>query len=458
MLSRIATCLCVALASGCTTEHFRAETVLLPDGSVDRVIWQSLDKDQQRQWDEARDGIQDERLASELWELADNPRPKAIDGKPDNLKNHGTTARGHFKSADRIPNHYRKEAPSGLPDAILKRKAERDDFVFVTEHRWEETLTDCVQLDDVPAARRAIVDLVVPMIVEPLRAELGADYDVSAVEPWLRDEAALWFDEATALWLELGATKSLDFVDNPAAKERAEKRLAAINQRHGLANVENETLERFVSDKVRKLIKRRDGEPLDEELVATITRWVGSENEAEGQPKNRFERRTRQWIEATYGTEDFFKEQLFEPFVRIAGLHQQPLQAPQRFDYRLTMPGFVVDSTGESTANNQVRWRFAASEAFPFGYAMRCRSLQSNEANQRVVFNDVVVTNREDCERLVRLLKAKPEWHETLAACVTEKSRQPLFDLRKKVRNRNDAKERLQFEDLELLLRLAPQF
>ncbi|MBC7815695.1 MAG: hypothetical protein IAG10_02220 [Planctomycetaceae bacterium] len=457
MLSRIAACLCVVFVSGCTTEHFRAETVLLPDGSVDRVIWQSLDKEQHTQWQEVHRGIQDERLQSELWELADNPRPKAVDGKPDNLKDYDTTARGHFKSAEQIPNHYRREAPSGLPDAILKRKAERDDFVFITEHRWEETLTDCVQLEDIPVARRVLVDLVVPAIMQPLREELGADYDVSAVEPWLRGEGAMWFDELSALYLELGATKSLNWDSDKAAKERAEKRSAAIHHRHGLANTDHEIVEKFASNKVRKLIKRRDGTALDDELVATIVRWATLQREAEGQPENRFERRTRQWIEATYGSEEFFREQCHARFACLIGVHH-PFQASQEFDYRLTVPGFVVETTGELTSDNRVRWRFHATDAFPLGYAMRCRSLQPNEANQRAVFNDVILKSHSDCERLVRLLKAKPDWRKTLATCVTEKSRQPLFDLRKKVQNRNDFKERLQFEDLESLLQLAPQF
>ena len=455
MPSRIAACLCMVFASGCVTEHFRAETVLFPDGGIDRAIWQSLDKEQHQQWDEVRDGIQDERLASELWKLTDDAL-KGPDGKPA-PKNRGVTACGHFKSAEQIPNHYRREAPPGLSDALLKRKAERDDFVFVTEHRWEETLTDCVQLEDIPVARRSLVDLVVPIIVEPLRVELGADYDVSAVELWLRGEATLWFDELSALFLELGVTKSLDWDSDKAAKERAEKRLAAINRRHGLLNTDHETIENFAADKVRKLIQRRDGTALDDELVATIVRWATLEKEAQGQPENRFEKRTRQWIEVTYGSEDFFRELCYARVGCLIGLHQGLVQ-PQDFDYRLTVPGFVVETTGELTSDNRVRWQFDAKEAFPFGYAMRCRSLQPNEANQRAVFNEVVVKNRDACERLVRLLKAKPEWRETLATCVTEKSRQPLFDLRKKVRNRNDFKERLQFDDLESLLKLVPQF
>mgnify|MGYP003390258622 CR=1 FL=1 len=455
MLSRIAAWLGMVFAAGCTTEHFRAETVLLPDGSVDRVIWQSLDKEQHEPWDEVRDGIQDERLASELWTLVDHA-PKGPDGKPA-PKSGGVTARGHFQSVEQIPQHYRKDAPPGLPASILKRKVEREDFVFVNEHRWEETLTDCVKLDDIPAARRALVEMLVPAIMEPLREELGTEYDISSAELWLRGEAAAWFDELSALLLELGITKSLDFDADKPAKERAEKRLSVINARHGLANTENETGEEFARHKVRKLIRRHDGKELDDELVATIVRFVAQQPEAEGRPENRFGRRAQQWIEATYGSEDFLKEQCFEQLARIVGLHQLPLQSPQAFDYRLTVPGFVVETTGELTSDNQVRWQFHATEAFPFGYAMRCRSVQPNEANQRAVFNDVVINNRDACERLMRLLQARPEWRKTLTTCVTEKSQQPLLELRKWVRRRNDIKERLQFEDLESLLKLSPE-
>jgi hypothetical protein len=454
MSSRIAACLCVVFASGCTTEHFRAETVLQPDGSVDRVIWQSLDKQQHERWDEVLDGLQDERLATELWKLADHA-PKGPDGKPA-PKNGGVTARGHFPSAEQIPQHYRKDAPTGLTVSVLKRTAEREDFVFVTEHRWEETLTDCVQLENFPAARRALVEMLVPAIMEPLRAELGADYDISAVEPWLRDEGAVWFEELSALLLELGITKSLDFDADKAAKERAEKRVDIINARHGLANYEDKAIETFAADKVRKLIRRHDGKELDDELVATIVRFVTQQPEAEGQPENRFGRRAQQWIEATYGSEDFFKEQICEQAARIVGLHYLPLQAPQEFDYRLTMPGFVVETTGEQTSDNRVRWQFQAADAFPFGYAMRCRSVQPNEANQRAVFREVVIKNREDCERLLRLLRAKPEWREILKQCVADQSREPLLELRRKYEHVVDFKERARFDDLARLLRLAP--
>ena len=454
MTPRIAAaCLCVVFASGCVSaEHFRAETLLRSDGSVDRAIWQPRDKAQHEHWDEVRSGVRDERLQSELWEVVDNSQPKGPDGKTAKPQDYYTSARGRFASAEKIPEHYRKEAPKGLPASILKRKVERDDFVFVTEHRWEETLTDCVHLDDIPAARRELVDLAVPIIVESLSSELGTDYDVSEVERWLRDEGATWFDELTALFIDLVMRKL--WPANP--HKEAEQRLIAVNRRHGLENLDRKTVEHFAESKVKRLVKRRDGQMLDEKLVAEIVRWITFQSEELGQPKNRFSQSAERFIKAKYQSDDVFQEQAHSRVARILGLHHPVIFTRQEFDYRLTVPGFVVETTGELTTDNRVRWRFDAGQAFPFGYAMRCRSLQPNEASQRAVFNDVILKSRNDCERLVRLLKAKPEWRETLATCVTEKSRQPLLDLRKKIRN--DLKARLQFEDLESLLRLVPQF
>lgn len=454
MTSRLVACLwTLVVSAGCVTEHFRAETTLLPDGSVDRVIWQALDQERHKQWQEVQSGIQDQRLASELWEVADNT-VKGKDGKPTNPKEQGTTARGHFASAEQIPEHYRKDAPAGLTASTLKRKSEQDDFIFVTEHRWEETLTDCVHLEDVPAARRELIDLVVPILVETLGQELGPDYDVAEVERWLRDEGAIWFDELTALFLDLAARNNWPQNTDKVLKQQAEQRLAKINLRHGLANLEEVTIKQFCEAKVKQLVKRRDDKPLDDQMAAEIFRRMLSP--AEGESKGRFEQRSEEVIKSKHRSEEAFKEQLQTRFVRIVGLHHGVLQTPQLFDYRQTMPGFVVETNGVVLAENRVRWRFPATQAFPLGYTMQCRSLQPNEANQKAVFNDAPIKTRSDCERLVRLLRAKPEWRDVLKQCVANKSREPLLELRRKFQHVLDFKERSRFDDLATLLLPEP--
>lgn len=441
-----------ALLCGCSVEHFRAETELFSDGSVDRSIWQPLDETQRKQWPTVAQGMQDERLQTELWGAFDFNRPKRKDGKPANPKDDGVSARGKFASVKEIPEHYRKEASPGPPAATLQRKVEREDFVFVTEHRWEETLTDCVKLEEIPAARRALIDFVIPLFVETLRQELEPDCDVSALEPWLRDEGATWLDELISLYIDLSLRAGPSWVQDKSAKTQAEQRFQAINARHGLKSFDNEAIDRFVLDKAKQLIKQKDGTSMTEKLAAELASAIS--NSDSPQTPNRFERRSKKLITDKYSSEEIFQKQLHARLVPLIGLHSPFQFAPQEFDYRLIVPGFIVESNGELTSANRVRWRFAAAEAFPFGYSMRSRSLQSNDDIQRTILNDVPLKTGHDCERLVRLLRAKPEWLRVLQACVEQKSRQPLLDLRTRVLRRNDFTERLQFDDIGSLLKL----
>lgn len=455
MLSRVVACVWIVVVScGCSVDHFRAETELFPDGSVDRSIWQPLNEEQRKRWPEVRDGIADERLQSEPWAVFDINRPKQKDGKPNHPKNNGSSARGRFGSVEEIPEHYRKEAPPGFPDSTLKRKVEREDFVFVTEHRWEETLTDGVKLEDIPAARKELINFMVPITAETLRQELEPEYDVSAVEPWLRDEGAIWLDELVSLWIDLCLRNDRPWLEDKELKSQAEKRFHAVNARHGLKDLEKETQERFCRDKAKQLIRNKDGTLITDEFATKLAREL-MERESKETP-NRFVRRRDKLIEDKYGSDKVFQDQLWARTAPIVGLHSFSIP-PQDFDYRLTMPGHVVASNGELVSSNRVRWRFDASRAFPFGYSMRCRSLQPNDANQRGVFKNVPIKTSNDCQRLVRLLRSKPEWHDVLLKCVEEKSRQPLLDLHTKVLHRNDFPERLKFDDLAELLHLEPK-
>ncbi len=335
MSSRVFACLwLVVVSSGCSVEHYRAETELFFDGSVDRSIWQPLDEQQRKRWPNVVGGIQDQRLQSEPWEMLDPNRPKGNDVKPSHPKDSGTSARGRFGSVEEIPEHYHKEAPPGFPASTLQRKAEREDFVFVTEHRWEETLTDCVKLEEIPHARRSLIDFVVPILVETLRQELEPDYDVSAVEPWLRDEGATWFDELISLWIDLSLRHEQPWLQDKGLKSQAEQRLAAVNARHGLKDLENETLERFCRDKAGQLLRRKDGTPISDEFATELVRDVLKSDSKES--PNRFEHRGKKIIDDKYSSEEVFKKQLQARVVPIVGLHPLLDLRPQHFDYRLT--------------------------------------------------------------------------------------------------------------------------
>lgn len=79
-----------------------------------------------------------------------------------------------------------------------------------------------------------------------------------------------------------------------------------------------------------------------------------------------------------------------------------------------------------------------------------------NESNQRAVFGDVLLKTRDRCEKFTRLLKAKPDWRETLRQCVTQKSKLPLLDLRREVLGCKDVDDRFKMEALAALLLPKP--
>lgn len=451
MTSRIAACLWIVVVSaGCSVEHFRAETVLKSDGRVERAIWQSsLSEEQQKLWPEVKVGEPGKRLD---WDWGDVlPRGGEAKPKAPNAKDGYVFARGEFAAAEQIPEHYRKQEGDDGPATTLRRKVERDDLIFLTEHRWEETLNDIVKLEDIPAARRELIDLLVPVAVETLREVLNADHDVSAAETLLRDEGARWLEELVALYLDLSLRSSTRWMVDKELKREAESRLEAINRRHGLKSLESDAIRQFGIAKIRQVIKRRDGKPLDDRLPDEILRWLLNEAEEKDDPENRFKQTVQSVIQIKHGSKEAFEKQFSLSLVRMVGLFH-PLQTKQHFDDRLTMPGFVVETNGELLSENHVRWRFEASQAFPFGYAMRCRSLEPNEVNQRIVFGKVLLKSHDQCEKFSRLLKAKPEWRETLQKCVSEKSKQPLLDLRREMLDKNDVDEQFKMKALAELL------
>ncbi len=442
----------VVVSSGCSVEHFRAETVLKSDGRIERAIWQSsLNEEQQKLWPEVKVGEPGKRLD---WDWGDAlPRGGEAKPKAPNAKDGYVFARGEFASAEQIPEHYRKQEHEDGPTATLRRKVERDDLIFLTEHRWEESINDIVKLEDIPAARRELVDLLVPVAVETLKEVLEPDHDVTAAETLLRDEGARWLEELVALYLDLSLRSSTRWMVDKELKREAESRLEAINRRHGLKSIESDAIRRFGIAKIRQVIKRRDGKPLDDRLPEEILHWLLNEAEEQDDPENRFKQTVQSVIQTKHGSKEAFQKQVYSCVVRMVGLFH-PLQTKQHFDDRLTMPGFVIETNGELLSENRVRWRFDAAQAFPFGYAMRCRSLEPNEVNQRIVFGNVLLKTHDQCEKFARLLKAKPEWRETLQKCVAEKSKRPLLDLRREVLDNNDVDERFKFNALALLLDL----
>ena len=127
-------------AVGCDT--YRIETVLYPDGSVDRAIYQP-----------EKDTPKDARNAEHWKQVTFAPSPDASEKEgwsglirdlPLREANKDRTyiaAWGHFPSPDQIPDHVEFKAPEGskVPAGKLVRTYKKNDYLFVVEYEWRET-------------------------------------------------------------------------------------------------------------------------------------------------------------------------------------------------------------------------------------------------------------------------------------------------------------------------------
>src|SRR5438874_2000432 len=83
-----------------------------------------------------------------------------------------------------------------VADGRLTVDYSRTDYVFVTEHRWRETLTDTVTLRDMHQACGELTDLAIDVGREILQEALGPDYDVADLVKWFQSEGRNWFRES----------------------------------------------------------------------------------------------------------------------------------------------------------------------------------------------------------------------------------------------------------------------
>ena len=142
--------------------------------------------------------------------------------------------------------------------------------------------------------------------------------------------------------------------------------------------------------------------------------------------------------------------------VRILGQFDPSLlfggRGRDRFDFTLEMPGVVVETTGQVLTDQRVRWEFYASEAYPHGYKMKCRSLEPNSVAQKKLLGRTLRNDRATMLAFVSLVSGDRELLDELRKCDKEGRLDSLFDLEK---NHRDDKTR-SIHRLFKLLELTP--
>jgi hypothetical protein len=172
----------------------------------------------------------------------------------------------------------------------------------------------------------------------------------------------------------------------------SDKLFAAIDpvfSRYGLSlrdnsgnPLEGDALRFAVADYARGVLKekirRRDGQPVRPEVIDEILQSIDFVDVPEGFEKSkRYEEALKQGIVEIYGNEEALGLVLKPLVYRILGLYRGDLFAePRKFVYHLEMPGVIVETSGELLSDRLARFSFSDAQAFPFGFAMTCRSLQ----------------------------------------------------------------------------------
>jgi hypothetical protein len=440
-------CACSALAllitAGCGQSLYRAETKLAADGSIRRAIYQPADDTtalarDPRVWSGVTYAPE---IRAEKWRGSIRDLPPAEQNKERSY----FAAWGQFASADKLPDSYIKPAPRGLPDGKLVVKYERVDHVLVVEHRWTETLTDIVTLDDMHRSRRQFLELAIPLADKCLQVGLGPDYDTSGIVEWMNATGTDWFVELTDAFFEAGTRGQLP--PNGQWKQS----MADVCARYGL-KLRDEQGQIFDNDRaraavadfaagiLRRELKRRDGAAVPQAAIDDLLEWLNlKDNSAADTPRlARLDGLAQRVIEEQFGSQRNFQELVAPLGARMLGLYRVDILGPPRyFHYEMELPGLVVETNGVLAGENRVEWDFEAVEAYPFGYAMECRSLVPQEALQRELLGSEPLTARDDMLQFVADVSKDFLLRETLRRSVKEKSTEPLVAARRQIASEN---------------------
>jgi hypothetical protein len=424
---------------GCR-QVYRSETVLRDDGSVERAVYQPASETPaaaQRPpvWKQITFAPNPEELEKKGWTGPISHLPlRAVDKDRQYF-----AAWGDFKTVQDLPDHLVFKGPegSGLPDCKLVRGYTRRDYAFVVEHRWRETLTDVVTLQDMRRAREELADFLLNLLSDAFDEAVGKDYDASNLFDRLRGEGKTWLAELTDfLFVSCAAHKG------GGAEPALLDGLAEICARHGLVfKKDGKFLDEEAAGKVldefaiglicRGVRSKASGKPVDRRTAAVWWREIkGGEN-----PPPPLLRPALEKVVATkYGDKDAFERRLGALVARVFGRHvMDGLFRHEQFDYTLTVPGEVVESNGQVLADNRVRWRFTAFAAYPLGYEMACRSLDIRPQAQQDLLHGQPLKGRETLVQFADLANGLPGVADALQECRKQGKMAPLYEYRLKV-------------------------
>ncbi|MFT5471220.1 MAG: hypothetical protein ACI8UO_006353 [Verrucomicrobiales bacterium] len=444
----------VALCLLSSCYEIRSDTILHPDGSIDRAVSQPrghtpAEELESPVWNAARYDSETgfERLALPVAEHVE-------EGGEDENQDKKFVAWGRFNSFEDVPDHFVLKTADGTREARLTRRFRHNDYGFVQEYLWEETATEIVTVADMKEARREYAEVWRRLIYAFCEEYFGDDYDCTGIDKWLRNEGDEWHEAFVDLEFDNKARQSrrvlaLDFGDD----EAHDLAFLALCKRYGLdlaggdgaiaqSEFFEDALRAFLRETLLNTLRTRDGDEVDPAVLEGLLDGlsgdgieVAADDEGEAEPSATdlaWERATQRVFDSESLTEDDQKsmEQ------RLNGIQSGT------FQFTMTVPGVIVESSGTLLEDNQVRWDFGGAEAFPYGFPMAVRSIAADEDLQRRILSAALLNGREPLLQFAKLAAEDMQLATALRECVEKGSVAPLTALRETIAKDQDEESR----------------
>lgn len=421
--------ICVAALSGCKVGYFHAETTLSSDGSVERAILQPKSKTP----DAAREPVSWEKTGFTAEKSFDDfagdirKLPLADDG------NDYFAAWTKVASANDLPEHFAKLSGDESFTSRFERQFERRDLGLLIEFVWEETLTDVVTLDEFRKARVEGIELFVRLLETTLNQALDEEYDTTKLMDWIRNEGAAFAMDATDLVYDFARAKARSLPDNSHDDVRT-RQFVTLCEEYGFiglfdesGSLQQEAVLKLAESIIQKTVERRDGKPLDAELIRDLldaSGWSG--NDGQSPVAERLKGEWKRAIEAQPGGSEAVEKQAKNLVARIQGVHGV---STEKFRFMMTFPGVVVQTNGVLVSDDRVSWQFSGSDAWPAGFSMTGRSLldESGKIDELKKWRETV--HRETLLRVRDLVSKDQQLTEVLKKCRATGNLTPLREL-----------------------------
>jgi hypothetical protein len=414
VLRILAACLIAFLTTGCgEPPSFRIETVVHPDGSCDRSIWQpkehflpplALTPEWNQRWKTVAD-------------VADPPGASQPSKSSDSY--HYFTATGTFAHPRDIPPHYHcgaKDAPD-LGSSDLERTYETKDFGLVVEHRWQEKITNIVTMSSFLNARDDLLDRLVPIWIDALEKIFGPDYDLSRLAAYIRYDGRRLLDNIALILYDAASHGQVFGTDDKPRPELID-RLLDQAQRADLdralilqvfthkpdepAHVAS--LSALLQKCVTQYFRHHDGKSLTDAEAADLIQSVIEHRRYQTAIER--QRKRMNWLfepnkpldkQATRTLQQMTG--LYFPFALFSQGNGAPI-----YHFETTLPGETIETNGTMIAPGRARWQFTGLQLFPSGFEMHARSIVINRESQQKVLGKVIIATPAQAIELIDLV------------------------------------------------------